>query len=320
LSVTPGDRASNRTGLRLKSTLEKNNIEVKTLAAGVDAVEVPADAAMVVVADPRQPLSDKLVAAIRSYLTTPNKAGKKGKLLLLAGPHPKAEDGKGVAPTGLESLLEGMGVRLDPGYLFCLTSKDVSPTFALGIPNEELIAARNPIAVPLADRGLRLQNTRMVETPPAGPESPYSAKPLLQTPPNVYTWIESDPDTDPTAASKLMTGEKTAQAAQAARRLANTPRGLAAVVLEGDQPRAVVFGTGDFFQDRGPSAFPAELFANCVDWLRDRPAVATIANKTYGVFTPKADGGTFRGEILPVGLVLFAVLALGTGVWVTRRK
>ena len=71
---------------------------------------------------------------------------------------------------------------------------------------------------------------------------------------------------------------------------------------------------------RGDSSFPAEMFANSIDWLRDRPAVANIANKTYGRYNVKPDFGFVRGTLLPVGLVLFAVLALGTGVWVTRRK
>jgi hypothetical protein len=102
-----------------------------------------------------------------------------------------------------------------------------------------------------------------------------------------------------------------------------SPRIVAAVLTEGEVGRAVVIGCGDLFEDKIAArvgGMPAELFANAVDWLRDRPAVANIANKTYGVFTPKPDGGTFRGELLPVGLVLLMILGLSLGVWVTRRK
>ncbi len=320
LSVAPGDR-SQRAASRLRTVLEKNNVEVKTLTAGIENVTVPDDAAMVVVADPTQPLPEKMIAAIQKYMTQPEKNGKKGKMVLLAGPHPKPGTDKGVAATGLEEMLTGLGVRLDAGYLLGQSSSNIPPQVAICAPNDEQVMAGNPIALAFGNRFIGMPNSRCVETI-SNPAGPITAAALLSTPPGGLSWIEHDPPVDPAKTLKAMRENSDLIRVN---RVSQDPRTLAVVVKEGDVGRAIVFGCGEIFIDnpgRGgsDSSFPAEMFANSVDWLRDRPAVANIANKTYGRYNVKPDVGFVRGTLLPVGLVLFAVLALGTGVWVTRRK
>jgi hypothetical protein len=266
-------------------------------------------------------LPEKLVAAIQKYMTQPGKTGKKGKLILIAGPHPIPGTNKGVAPTGLESLLATFGVHLDPGYLLARSSANIPYEIAIGIPSDEQILAGNPIALAFGNWRIGLENSRVV-TAASNPNGPISAATLLSTPPGGVSWIEPDPPTDPVKSIKAMQANVSLMKDW---RVSQEARSLAVVVKEGDVSRAVVVGCGELFVDRpdrggGDTSFPAELFANAVDWLRDRPAVANIANKTYGRYNVKPDPGFVRGTLVPVGLVLFAVLALGTGVWVTRRK
>jgi hypothetical protein len=257
------------------------------------------------------------VTAIQQYMTKPRANGKPGKLIVLAGPHPGQN--KGVALIGLEDLLLSFGVRLIPGYLFNQRVEYPSYDVAAAVVNGKLIADRNPIAQAFAGLIVPFPKARPLQDV-SQPEGKFTATPLFVTQPKRASWVEPDPVTDVVKALAAMQNN---EALQRDRDMSGASRILAVVVTEGEVGRAVVFGCGDLFDDkwsRQLDTMPAELFANTVDWLRDRPAVAAIANKTYGVFTPKPDGGTFRGEILPVGLVLFAGLALGTGVWVTRRK
>jgi hypothetical protein len=318
LSIEPAGGRADRSASRLKAMLEKNNVDVRPLTAGLDETKVPDDATAVVVADPTGALPPTLVAAITKYMTSPRPTGKPGKLIVIAGPHPLPGN-KGVAPTGLEDLLAAFGVRLVPGYLLNQPAEYRSYDVAAGVVNGKLLDDRNPIALAFGNYQIPFPHARPLQDLPS-PNGKYQATPLFVTPANRFTWVEPDPVADP---QKAVAAFRDNEALQKARDLSPKSRTLAVVVTEGAVGRAVVFGSGDLFDDkqaRNLGTVPAELFANTVDWLRDRPAVANIANKTYGLYTPKPDGGTFRGEILPVGLVLFAVLGLGVGVWVTRRK
>ena len=85
-----------------------------------------------------------------------------------------------------------------------------------------------------------------------------------------------------------------------------------------------VFGSGEAFADdtrRGRLVdLNAQLVVTTVNWLRDRPAVANIATKPYGLYVPNARASEVQVFWLPVGVTLMGVIALGLGVWVFRRK
>ena len=64
----------------------------------------------------------------------------------------------------------------------------------------------------------------------------------------------------------------------------------------------------------------ARLLSVTVNWLREQPAVANIAAKTYGYYTPDRTLSVFRAGVLPVAVASLLTAALGVGVWVVRRK
>src|SRR5262249_2249745 len=100
---------------RLRDYLQRNNLEVRPLTLDPKDPKVPADAAGLIVAEPRQPLDPAHVEAITKYMHDPRPGGKKGKLIVLAGATlgPKNE----ILRTGLEGLLREFTVELEPKIL-----------------------------------------------------------------------------------------------------------------------------------------------------------------------------------------------------------
>lgn len=326
----PGAKpTSGRSAAQLRATLEKGNIEVRPLEIDLASPKVPDDATIVVVPDPQVALAKEQVDAIRKFMVEPRPNGKKGKLIMMTSPYP-VPGGTTVSDTGLEGVLAEFGVSLSKEYLLNQPADVASYTDAVVGVNPDLADARNPVALGFADRMLILPNAREVN--PAAQTGPgLSIEPLFLTVSGRLTWLEPD---YPANASRLWQDLIKTRELQVSRRLSRQPRSVAVLVSEPPAPgakgaspvgRVAVYGSGTFFADpsgRGArnAQVPAELFANTVDWLRDRPAAAAVANKTYGRYTPKADPDEVRILFLPVGVTLLAVLALGFGVWVFRRK
>ena len=315
-----------RQATRLKTILEKGYATVRPLAFGAGESKVPDDATVVVVADPTQPMPEKQAAAIRDFMAGgPKGDGKKGKLVVLAGPHVGA-DGK-MAATGLEEVLAGLGVKLGSEFLYHQPIAQLDATTFLAAPATAPVRSRNSLALAIYDYGrpLLIEGARVVDAPRSPAAGPTAAEPLLLTTPRgLLTWLEPT-RTDPVAflqgLEKL--SDQDYRDTMVRKQASQSPRPLAAVVSEGTTPRAVVIGAGEFFADQpgreGTGGLPTEVFAAALNWLRDRPAVANVANKTYGTYTLSRDAETVPLFWLPVGVTLTGVLAAGLGVWLLRR-
>jgi uncharacterized membrane protein len=322
----PDDAADpRRSAGQLKTVLEKGYATVRPLNFAAGEGKVPDDAAVVVVADPTQTLPERQANAVRDFAAGgPKGDGKKGKLVVLAGAH-AGLDGR-MTPTGLEGVLAGLGVRLPSDFLYNEPLSQFGPTTTLASAGSALVRSRNSLALAASDfRALPLDDARVVEVA-RGPEAgPVTAEALLVTSRGRLTWLEptrSDPIAFLQSLEKL--GEADIREAFAKRQASQGSRTVAAVVSEGTTPRAVVFGAGEFFADQtgrqlGGQNVQAELFAAAVNWLRDRPPVANIANKTYGTYTLSRDADNVPLFWLPVGVTLTGVLAAGLGVWLLRR-
>lgn len=320
-----------RTARDLKAGLEGADAEVRALPAGLTDKTVPADADIVVVADPTQPLPAHQVEALRQFMSAPRANGKKGKLIVLAGAHAD-RDGK-IIPTGLEGLLAGFGVQLGDSFVYRDPRLEIvgvpdSPSVQLGVVTEAAVNAKNPMALVVASYrgGLPFADVRTVTADAAAPGGPFRAERFLATPSRIPTWLEPTQQANPEAAFRQILEADDPNAVAAKKQYSSASRSLAVTVSEGETPRAVVIGTGEFFSDettrqlRGGLKPQAEFLAAGVSWLRDRPAAAVIANKTYGTFTPNADPSSVRLLFLPVGALLLTIVVLGVGVWVSRQK
>jgi len=303
----------------------------------------------VVVADPAAPLPPNGAEALRQYMSAVRPDGKKGKLVVLAG----AQAGANRAPlqTGLEPLLQQFGVRLSDRFLYGQPVAELGPLdraagtrVALAEITQDAVDARNPVALNFnkADR-LPLLDCRALVTAEGGPVQPVT---VLVSQRGRTTWGERELAPSPLdawqalnerlgaindgpgdrAAKQRLFGEALQQAD-----VSRSPRELAAFVSEGGTPRLAVFGCGWFVSDdasgRAASSGSARLntlwldmIGSTLDWVRERPTVTGVTDKTYATYTLKPGYDSFRMIWVPVLLAVVGVAGLSAGVWAIRRK
>jgi hypothetical protein len=327
IGVTEGEVASGGSASQLKAHLEKNYLDVRPLVFPLKDPSVPDDAAVVIVAEPQTPLSEAAAGAIRKYMTTPRPDGRKGKLMVFSGATPGPSN-RGVAKTGLEQLLSEFGVRLGEKFVYSIPTQSV-PSPTLAIAQFARASENNPIVQTIgsAVNGLPFINPR--EVAPLNSAPGMTALPLMLTTPGRFTWLEDDKTTD---WERILTELEDNQAVQQRKGLSRAPRSVAAVVTEGGSGRVAVYGNGLMISDEFPRRLQGgsalltithDLVGATIDWLRDRPPLATgIESKKYKEYTfpPPEAIDTTRLQYLPLGLALLAVIGLGAGVWVIRRK
>ena len=285
---------------------------------------VPADAAMLVVADPTGAFSPAEVAAVKAYLTAPpSAAGKSGKLILFSGPVP-TPDRKGVTDLGLDGLLIDYGVTLGRKYILNQPTQDFGFLDTLAVMTA-ITDKDNPLAREFGGseaRGFVFPQAREVIVGPAAKPAGRT-EPLLVTYPSRVTWLENEYPVNPARILQQMSRDRELLVAKEVER--GGRRAVAAIVTEGDKGKLAVFGSGAAFLDDDPRAphgaeASAYLLSVTVNWLREQPPVANIAAKTYGFYTPDRKLDILRAGVLPVAMASLLTAALGVGVWVVRRK
>jgi hypothetical protein len=313
------DASPARSASRLKDYLEKNYIDIRPLNLPSEKPEIPADAAMVVIAEPLIPFPEAVVAALRKYMTDPN---KKGKLLFLAGS--AAGPDQKMVKTGLEPLLEELNVHLDDHFVYNLPIGENRSLFNVLVLFSRA-AEQNPILQEIGKVSgqLDFRFPRVVEA--------RSTNPTLTATPLLYmigrTWLEEQKPSDPYAAIREIIQS---DAIRKQKQYSESPRPAAVIVSEGAIARAVVIGNSFLVSDENARQFNGnpltfDLFGLSVDWLRDKQTSAAIADieaKKYSEYTFPAPSSVDYTRLvwLPLGLALLTVVGLGAGVWVIRRR
>lgn len=310
-----------RTAKALKTILEKNYIDVRSLTFDLKDPKVPDDASVVIIADPRRAFSPEEATALERYMAADLPDKRRGKLIVLSSPYPNA-DGKGVADTGLEALLLNYSILLGKEYVVSNPVQGIDPLQQVGAVSAAAMRSGNSIGGWLfSEQFVLLPNCRRVDVRRAPADgSGATGEVLIVSELERYTWFDPDPPTDPESQFRAMARSPDLMKKY---RLTQNPVPLAATVSEGGKARLLVVGSGAAFADGtgGPRSAqpPVALVSAGVDWLRDRPSVATIS-KPYQTYTLPRSADGFRLFWLPVGLVLLAVTVAGLGVWVVRRK
>jgi hypothetical protein len=312
-----------RTANTLRTTLEKNYVEMRPLRFDLANPVVPPDATILVVADPTGAFSPAEAAAVKAYLKAPTASGKGGKLVLLSGPTPTA-DRRGVADTGLDGVLTDYGITLGRKYILNQPVERSSYLDTLAIFSD-IIDPENPLAREFGGRKRRvfiLPDAREVlVNPTAKPTG--RAEVLMVTRPDRPTWVESEYPVNPGRILQQMVRDRELQVAKEVE--GGGERTVAAIVTEGDKGKLAVIGSGATFVDDTPgdtrhADFSASLLSVTINWLREQPPVANIAAKTYGFYTPERKLDLLRVGVLPVFMASLLTAALGVGVWIVRRK
>jgi hypothetical protein len=320
-----GEVRPSGSALKLKEFLTRYYLDVRPLKFDRTTPKVPDDAAVVIVAQPREPLAEAHVAALTQYMTEP-RAGKKGKLIVLAGAS-FAPPNSDVRPTGLEPLLQRFNVRLDPRVVIGTDTREFGPfefvaTFSLAARR-----ARNPIAASLGDKaqfsGILWHEVDAVQQ---GPQE-FRAIPLLETAHrNRFSWLESQLPKDDRDMNRIINELNNSAAVQAEKRASDDQRSVGVAVSENDTGRLVVVGNGIMVSDQYAQLIRGEplsfdFVSSSIDWLRDRPPLPfEITKKKYVEFKFPMTADENRVLWVPLLLALVLVTGLGASVWVVRRR
>ena len=89
------------------------------------------------------------------------------------------------------------------------------------------------------------------------------------------------------------------------------------------QPLMMVFGDASWVSNKGLSQSNLNLFVSCLSWLRERSDIGATAEATpireFQLSGLDAND-TNRLLYLPAELMILAIITLGIGVWVVRRR
>jgi hypothetical protein len=269
-----------------------------------------------------------------------------GKLMLLVDPIIVREGGaRHVVPTGLEGLLGEYGVNLGLNRVQSVRLQNPLEVAAIPDPRSTNTIARAFSPDPRQTTLFQFTDVRTVEAVAGRPGARHKVEPILVTLPETWVWVETNFDIDPAEyrnrlirnreqLSKVVKEDPVSIAVAVSD--SSTPPGMprdAAHAGAGvDTPRMVVFGTASWITDEGlagrQSAFRMDLFNSCVSWLREQSGgmgssggTSDEMNKTRQFYEVNIVQTSFwRLVLLPMALMMMTVIALGTGVWVVRRR
>jgi len=327
----------------MREALEKRGFEVKALTFEGDKPEVPAEADIVVIPGPTQPIPQKQLDALLAYAQGTGRE-KKGKLILLGD---VLADGAKFRATGIETLAASFKVNFRDERLLALEGP-LGPTgqadpLLLGvgpirIQGRTLTPGNHPISTAYYDptnrTPFRFYNARLVEAADQNPAAPGGVvvEPILFPWVGEGIWTESDLTKNPEALAadfkkNIAEFRKVVKQTFVPVAFAVSEEGPAAGPhTRNTVPRMVVFGDATWASNFGIERLRkdhADLFVSCVNWLRDKPTVVKLADpkerKEY-TLNLSSEAEFWNLALIPGALLVLATIALGLGVWVVRRR
>jgi hypothetical protein len=315
-------------------SLAQGNVELHKLTFGANAAKVPDDADVVVIAGPRRPLSPTAIAALRDYMQGPRK--KKGKLLVLLDV--VVVQGK-MMQTGLEPLLRELGVAVGNDRVCVVNGPDRNDPKTLLVATDK--RSNNDLARAFIQRNGQPQqfvfrDARSVE-PAAERGGQFVGETLFQVYPASEPWRETNLDADPLARAADFRRKPESKAGV----VSEQPISMAVAVTEPKsgggadphdfmkrEPRLIVFGDATWASDEllgtpfGQRHY--NLFESSLNYLRGKERLGEgqkpgAPRREYFLKVPEG-GSVARILVLPGGLLLLAIVGLGCGVWVVRRR
>jgi hypothetical protein len=320
----------------LTTLLERENYDTAELTFGPDVKKVPADADVVIVAGPQREFEPDAVKVLSDYAK--GVEGKRGKLIVLLDVAGKPDGG--MVQTGLEGLLADHNVRVENNRILAMVAaRDRMPWQATTVLATFNPDARGQIAKSFAGQRtvlFRFDDARTLTVLPAGGAGSSSVEELVQVPPG-WAWGETDLLANPAALIRDL--QKPENEKRLQERLSKKPLTVGVTVTSGGppvpgheglgEPRMVVFGDASWIstQTLMRSQFVENnysLFTSCLSWLRGRsdlgprPPDIEKSRREYRLTVPDR---TFTAMNLMTPLLMtIAILGLGVGVWVVRRR
>jgi hypothetical protein len=344
LSIDPTERDPSKSAGELKKYLEDRKFEVKPLVIELNKKPKIDDAAMIIVLGPTQSFRPDELAVLEGFLK-PADIGKKtegsgGKLIAFLPPFADKETGL-PGNTGLEGLLARFDIQPAPDYFLGLYPRSGSysgSTSIFGMPSQPFMRASGRLTSLLEQHELyvfnKVREIRAGELTEGRPGAIQWAPLLINFGYNGgFVWREKNFDIN---ISKVVEQIQESEEMQKAKELSRGGRPIAMLGSEGGaptaegtpgmKPRFAIFGTSDFLSDstlqrgRSERTKSLELTAGIVDWLRERPTNIGIAPKEYRIYEMSPNASFTNLVWIPMAAVIFAVVGIGLGVWLARRR
>jgi ABC-type uncharacterized transport system involved in gliding motility auxiliary subunit len=288
---------SERGYARIVKELEGEGFEVATLSL-LERPEVPADAALVVVAGARKAFLQPEVEALRRHF-----AGG-GHVAVFLEPEVDA---------GLDALLRDWGI--EAGNDMVVDPSPVAQLFG-GSAVTPIVAPSqsHPVTRDLAQTGVAFPTTRSLVSRRDAQPAPV---PLALS--SGESWAEGDVKSLYGKGARKDEGEKVGPMPVAmALEKPSAPKG------DGPAPvaRAAVFGDAEFFSNGYVQLLGnADLFLNVASWLAEQPDRITIrprSREASRLFLTEAQAQAIR--FLTIDVLPIALLGAGLAVWLVRRS
>jgi hypothetical protein len=326
LAIEPGQDPS-RSASEIVRYLRDKKMTVEALDLSVPDAKIPEDAAVIVVAGPRQTFPEDKVNLLRAFA---RRAERPGKLLLFL-PAFRAVDGK-VAPSGLEGLARDLSVDVDAGYRIVSRPRQVEIAGRAFMPQDCVLVASFPriegsLARTFGKSQLIFQDAREVRPIEAAPGSPRRVTPLLGT--GLVTWRENNFRENLLVAwTNLVNDPALRQEKQLREHAFVMAVGVLETSREGEKtiekPRAMVFGSDSILIDQptvpsGIEEVRQQIVSDSVDWLRERQSSIGVAPKKLPVFylEKRVEWSSQFVLLLMIGM---GIAVVGGGVWLSRRR
>ena len=159
---------------------------------------MPADAGLVIVANPRPPVGAALQRALRDYLTR-----RKGKAVFLFDIPPRDSGEKTIPATGLEGLLGEFDVEVTNERIYSAELLQIGQQVVedhdfliLGV-STELVQAGNELAKAFQRRNILTKGVRVIRPGRTAANPSLKAEALLTTMPGASVWTETDMTVNP---------------------------------------------------------------------------------------------------------------------------
>ncbi len=256
-------------------------------------IELPKDAALVVVAGAKSRMTEPEVEVLRKYLD------EGGRLAVFA---------EAMVENGLDPLLAQYGVQVDNGIV-------ADMQFAVDSPYNpiSMFYGQHEITAPLGKSNVQFLTSRGLTILREGRLDGVDVKPVVLTSP--FAWEELTPNQRP----ELSEGEKSGQIPLV---VASTRRTSAAQHMRFDEARLVVFGDSELLVDVRWGIEPnRNLVMNAFAWATNQANKITIRPPDRDISTLDLDREALsRIRFLATDLMPVTLLGIGLAIWLTRRN
>jgi hypothetical protein len=289
------DQQSVTSASEFRSSLLQEGYTPELLNLAEKQNQIPRDAALVMIAGPKTPVSEGEKAALKKYLE------EGGRLLYFAD-----SNGEG----GLDALLAEYGVQVDRGLVADDKLNPMNPFVVVSafFSDHEITRVLKQVKLNLEfpmTRGLSIVNEGVAQG--------VTPMPIVLTSP--YAWVETTPSENP----KPDQGEKTGQIPLV---IASTRNTSSAEGKRFDEARVLVFGDANLVVDAlwGHEA-NRNLILNSLAWASTQVSKITIRPPDRDISTIDVDNDMLsKIRFIAMDLLPISLIGVGLAIWLTRRS